>query len=73
MTVEQHLGIEGLADDEAEYLTLAGYLLERFGRLPTAGDRHEEFGYAFEVTVLEKNRIAEVRITRLPKAEDPEA
>lgn len=72
MTVEQHLGIEGLADDEAEYLTLAGYLLERFGRLPTAGDRHEEFGYAFEVTVLEKNRIAEVRITRLPKAEETE-
>lgn len=29
---------DGLVDDEQDYTTLAGYLLERFGHLPSAGD-----------------------------------
>ena len=71
MTLEQLLEVDGLADAQANYLTIAGFLLYRFGRLPKKGDRHEEFGLTFEVLGLSRTRITEVRITRLGKAERP--
>lgn len=58
------LEVTGLADASANYLTIAGFLLDRFGRLPKAGDRHKESGLMFEVMSLERNRITEVRISR---------
>lgn len=63
-TIEQMLEVTGLADASANYLTIAGFLLDRFGRLPKAGDRHKESGLMFEVMSLERNRITEVRISR---------
>jgi len=68
--LEQVLEIEGLIDEAAEYTTLAGYLLARFGQLPATGDVCEfAFGamrYRFEVLQLAGRRIASVRIERLP-------
>lgn len=65
ITLEQLLEVRGLSDAQANYITIAGLLLDRFGRLPITGDRHEEFGLSFEVLGMERNRITEVRITRL--------
>ncbi len=66
--LEQMLEIDGLVDDDEEYSTLGGYLLERFGHLPEANDSCElEWGpYRFVFTVLkiEQRRIASVRIVR---------
>ena len=70
LTFEQTVGIDGIADPDADYLTIAGLLLDRFGRLPKPGDRHEEFGLAFEVLLIERNRIAEVRITKLAETKE---
>ena len=70
MTLEQTLGVKGLVDSHANYITIAGYLLDRFGRLPKAGDRHEEFGLVFEVISVARTRITEVRITRKAPSED---
>lgn len=71
ITLEHMLEVDGLVDAEANYLTIAGFLLDRFGRLPKIGDRHEEFGLAFEVLGVARTRITEVRITRLSKSETP--
>ena len=71
ITLEHMLEVDGLVDAEANYLTIAGFLLDRFGRLPKVGDRHEEFGLAFEVLGVARTRITEVRITRLSKSETP--
>jgi len=75
--LEQVLEIEGLIDDAAEYTTLAGYLLARFGQLPAAGDACLfEFGairYRFEVLQLVGRRIAAVRVERLPPDASPAA
>ena len=49
-----------------EYVTLAGLLLDRMGRLPAKGDRLEEAGLVFEVTDVSRHRIERVRITRSP-------
>lgn len=50
---------------EAEYETLAGFLLFRLGRIPDAGAGVVYDGRRFEVTQMEGNRIAEVHIEPL--------
>jgi CBS domain containing-hemolysin-like protein len=74
--LEQVLNTEGLIDEEEDYSTLAGYLLERFGRLPDPGDSCElvqsHATYRFKVLKLDGRRIATVHIERLPNG-DPDA
>jgi CBS domain containing-hemolysin-like protein len=68
--VEQELEIEGLVDEAQDYATLAGYLLSRFGHLPSPGDSCEFVSphtrYRFEVLQLDGRRIASVGVERLP-------
>ena len=64
--VEQTCGVDGLMSVDGEYVTLAGLLLDRMGRLPAKGDRLEEAGLVFEVTDVSRHRIERVRITRSP-------
>lgn len=56
---------------DAGYETLAGYLLYRLGYIPRPGDRLESDSCRFTVLEMEKNRVARVRIERLPAAEEP--
>lgn len=66
--LEQVLEIDGLIDEDEEYSTLAGYLLGRFGTLPTPDDTCDlEWGpYVLHFTVkeLDGRRIANVLIER---------
>lgn len=60
--------VDGLVDDEENYATLAGYLLDRFDHLPQPGDscELEQDGMVLTFTVLKVagRRIATVRIER---------
>jgi CBS domain containing-hemolysin-like protein len=74
--LEQILHTEGLVDENEEYSTIAGYLLERFGQLPEVGDTcelvHDYATYRFTVLQLDGRRIGTVQIEqRLPP--DPDA
>ncbi|WP_397475769.1 transporter associated domain-containing protein [Pusillimonas sp.] len=66
--LEQVLNTEGLVDDDEVYSTLAGYLLERFGHLPSAGDTcnlgQPQATFRFTVERVDGRRIASVAITR---------
>ena len=66
--LEQVLEIDGLVDEDEEYSTLGGYLLERFGHLPQANDRCDlEWGpyrFVFTVKQLDGRRIGTVIIER---------
>ncbi len=72
--LEQLLDTEGLVDADQDYTTLAGYLLERFGQLPVAGDQCEFVGpharFNFEVVQIIGRRIAQVRVKKLTQAVD---
>ena len=52
----------GLEVPEGEYETIAGFVLDRLGRIPDPGDvvRHE--GWSIEVVAMDRHRIAEVRL-----------
>lgn len=73
--LEQELEIDGLVNEDEEYSTLAGYLLNHFGRLPNVG---EGFTYetgacviTFKVVRLERRRIAMVHVEKRERGADP--
>ena len=68
--LEQVLETEGLVDDDEDYTTLAGYLLSRFGQLPSPGDACEFKGqphgvFRFSVKQIDGRRIAQVLIEKI--------
>ena len=54
-----------ITDAEGDYTTIAGLVLERLGRIPTAvGDRVELTNWTIEVTGILRHTITEVRLTQ---------
>jgi putative hemolysin len=53
-----------LFDEEAEYNTLAGFVLEKLGRIPSIGDHFKARGLRFEVVDLDGKRIDKVLISK---------
>lgn len=68
--LELLLNVDGLVGEDDDYATVAGFMLERFGHLPEAGDRCQlQRGHAtfvFTVERMEGRRIASVLIERTP-------
>jgi putative hemolysin len=58
--VERVLGVGGLAVDDAEYSTLAGFVLSQLGHIPAAGESFQWKGWRFEVVDLDGRRIDKV-------------
>ncbi len=56
---QEHTGLEL---PPGEYHTLAGFLMEQLGRLPTADDRVDHAGYTYVVVRMDGRRISEVRV-----------
>jgi CBS domain containing-hemolysin-like protein len=63
-TVARRLDID-IGADRRPYVTLAGYLLEQFARLPAKGDKIVAGGLEFEVVEMRARRIELVRIRRV--------
>jgi CBS domain containing-hemolysin-like protein len=56
----------GLRLPEGEYETLAGFVMDRLGRIPRAGDRVEHDDWVLEVRAMERRRVARVHVTPPP-------
>lgn len=71
--VAEGLGI--LFDDESDYDTLAGFLISRFGYIPSQGERIYHDYHSFEVEEADERRIIQVIVTpdAVPQAEDASA
>ncbi len=52
---------------DAGFETLAGFLLFRLGAIPRAGDQVEHEGRRYTVLEMDRNRIARVRVEKLPE------
>jgi putative hemolysin len=63
--LETDFGIEIPAD--AGFETLAGFLLFRLGDIPRVGDAVEDRGRRYTVLQMDRNRVARVRIEKLPE------
>jgi CBS domain containing-hemolysin-like protein len=63
----------GLEIPEGEYETLAGFVLDRLGRIPQAGEAFVYEGWRIEVAEMDRRRIARVRLTApSPARAEPE-
>ncbi|PWT98530.1 MAG: HlyC/CorC family transporter [Terriglobia bacterium] len=67
--LESTLGLEIPSD--AGFETLAGFLLFRLGEIPRVGETLEYQGRRFTVLAMERNRIARVRVEKLPEQAVP--
>ena len=63
------IDVPGLEAGEG-YHTLAGWILDRLGEVPAAGDVLQWQGYSFEIVEMDGHRIETVRI--VPPAPEPE-
>ena len=61
----------GLEIPDGEYETLAGFVLDRLGRIPNEGDAFVYEGWRVEVAEMDRRRIARVRLTA-PRRVQPE-
>ena len=64
--------ITGLDIPEGPYETLAGFILERLGRLPQPGEHSGHEGWDLEVLEMDRHRIASVRVVAPAGDDDPE-
>lgn len=66
--VEQTLGVRGLVDEEDDYSSLGGLLVDIFDKVPSVGDSLELKGYQFTTREVDDRRILSVHVTK-PKME----
>lgn len=63
----------GFVVPDGEYETLAGFVLDRLGRIPEVGEAFEHEGWHLEVLAMDGHRIASVELRRDPRAGTPAA
>ena len=63
--VNEELGLE--IPEEADYETLAGFVLSELGRFPASGERFEAAGAVLVVTESSDRRVLRVTVDRGPK------
>ncbi|MEH6435098.1 transporter associated domain-containing protein [Massilia sp. DD77] len=66
--LEQILETDGLVSEDADYTSLAGFLLARFETLPEVGQATELDGFRYEILEVDDRRIAKVLIRRIDAA-----
>jgi putative hemolysin len=55
-------------EEDEDYETIAGWLLDTIDGVPRVGDSFDIEGYAFKVQSMRRNRISMLRVTKLPDA-----
>ncbi len=61
----------GLELPEGPYETVAGFIINELGRLPSVEETVESLGHRFQVTELDGRRIARVRLSQVPDEPAP--
>ena len=69
--LEQATGIDGLADDNEEYTTVAGLILHELELLPERGQTLLFQGLRFEIIEMEERRVIRVDLKKLADDEQP--
>ena len=67
MPVDEFAEFTGIKlPENRSYHTVAGLIMDGFGRLPAVGDSFDKYGWRFEVVDLDGRRVDKVLATKLP-------
>lgn len=67
--LKAHLGLRELPrEDEGDYQTMGGLIMDRLGRVPVAGDYFGWDGFSFEVVDMDGHRVDKVLVTKAPRS-----
>ena len=65
LILQEFKAASGIELPEGHYETVAGFMMDRLGRLPAAGDRVPIPGYVLTVLSMDRLRIARIRVAPL--------
>jgi putative hemolysin len=72
--LKEQLGIRRLPrEEEADYQTVGGMVMDALGRVPEEGDRFEWEGYSFEVVDMDGRRVDKVLVAPVRNTDPAEA
>ncbi|HNB62256.1 MAG TPA: transporter associated domain-containing protein, partial [Saprospiraceae bacterium] len=57
--------IDEFFSEEADYTTIAGFVIEKLGKMPEIGDKFSNDSYSFEIVDLDRTKIDKVLVTRI--------
>lgn len=63
LILQEFESASGITLPDGHYETVAGFVLDRLGRLPRVGDRVEVPGHVLTVLAMDRLRIARIRVT----------
>jgi putative hemolysin len=69
LILQEFASLTGVRLPEGRYETVAGFMIDRLGRMPRTGDRVEAEGRVFTVLSMDRLRIGRIRVTEAPAAE----
>ena len=68
--LRETVNLEAFGAEDADYSTLAGFILFQLNEIPQAGDWLDAEGYRFEVVDMDKSKIDKVLISKMEPAGD---
>ena len=63
LILQEFESASGITLPDGHYETVAGFVIDRLGRLPRVGDRVEVPGHVLTVLAMDRLRIARIRVT----------
>ncbi len=63
--IRAHLNLKEFDLEDADYATIAGFILYKLNEIPTAGDHFTTEGYRFEIVDMDKSKIDKVLIEQV--------
>jgi putative hemolysin len=58
-------------EDDGDFETLGGFVLDRFGHIPAVGEHFTWGGWRFEVMDMDRHRVDKVLLTKVPPSSAP--